>query len=493
MAKSYDAIIIGAGQSGPFLAVRLAEAGRQVALIERGTIGGTCVNNGCIPTKTMVASARAAHVARTAAKFGVSTGSVSVDYAKVKARKDEIVAGSVKGLVDWMASTKGLITIMGEAKFTGPHEVEVSGERLTAPQIFINTGGRPVLPNWPGLDGVPYLTNVSLMDLAELPSHLVIVGGSYIGLEFAQMFRRFGSEVTVIEHGDALIAREDEDISASVREILEGDGIVVHFMARDFDVARAAGGVAVTFTSGGAPKTVTGSHLLVATGRRPNSDTLDLPAAGIAVDSRGYVAVNDRLETNVPGVFAMGDINGHGAFTHTSYNDFEIVAANLLDGGDRKVSERIPAHNLYIDPPLGHIGLSEREIKAKGIKALKGVAADDPGRPGAREGRDAGLHEGAGRRREQTYPRCGAPRHRGRRSGAIHPACDGCQATLHADHRDDAHPPDGQRIAAEHFWRPQAGRVERKFSRYLRRGGRRYDRQSPPAPSPGGGRRCAGR
>ena len=220
---------------------------------------------------------------------------------------------------------------------------------------------------------MPYLTNVSLMDLAELPSHLVIVGGSYIGLEFAQMFRRFGSEVTVIEHGDALIAREDEDISASVREILEGDGIVVHFMARDFDVARAAGGVAVTFTSGGAPKTVTGSHLLVATGRRPNSDTLDLPAAGIAVDSRGYVAVNDRLETNVPGVFAMGDINGHGAFTHTSYNDFEIVAANLLDGGDRKVSERIPAHNLYIDPPLGHIGLSEREIKAKGIKALKGV------------------------------------------------------------------------------------------------------------------------
>ena len=314
-----------------------------------------------------------AQVARTAAKYGVSTGPVSVDYAKVKARKDEIVAGSVKGLVDWMAATKGLTTIMGEAKFTGPHEVEVNGQRLTAPQIFINAGGRPVLPDWPGLGDVPYLTNVSLMDLAELPSHLVIVGGSYIGLEFAQMFRRFGSEVTVIEHGEALIAREDEDISAAVREILEGEGIAFHFMARDFNVVKNGNGVRLNFASNGAAKTVTGSHLLVATGRRPNSDTLDLASAGIALDPRGYIVVNERLETNVPGVFAMGDINGRGAFTHTSYNDFEIVAANLVDGGDRKVSERIAAHNLYIDPPLGHVGLSEREIRAKGIKALKGV------------------------------------------------------------------------------------------------------------------------
>ena len=220
MTKTYDAIIIGAGQSGPFLAVRLAEAGRTVALIERSTIGGTCVNNGCIPTKTMVASARAAHVARDAARFGVKTGPVSVDYAVVKARKDEIVAGSVKGLVDWMAATKGLTTIMGEARFTGPHEVEVNGETLNASQIYLNTGGRPVVPDWPGLSEVPYLTNVSLMDLAVLPEHLVIVGGSYIGLEFAQMFRRFGSEVTVIEHGDRLIAREDEDISDAVKGIL---------------------------------------------------------------------------------------------------------------------------------------------------------------------------------------------------------------------------------------------------------------------------------
>ena len=372
MSTAYDAIIIGAGQAGPFLAVRLAEAGRTVALIERSTIGGTCVNNGCIPTKTMVASARAAHVARTAATLGVNTGPVSVDYAKVKARKDEIVAGSVKGLVDWMAATERL-TIMGEAKFTGPHEVEVNGERLTAPQIFLNIGGRPVLPDWPGLSDVPYLTNVSLMDLDVLPSHLVIVGGSYIGLEFAQMFRRFGSDVTVIEHGEALIAREDEDVSASVREILEGEGIAFHFVSRDFNVAKDGAGLTLSFSSRGEQRLVKGSHLLVATGRRPNSDGLGLDMAGIVTDPRGYITVNDKLETMVPGVFAMGYINGRGAFTHTSYNDFEIVAANLLDGGDRKVSDRIPAHNLYIDPPLGHIGLSEREIKAKGIKALKGL------------------------------------------------------------------------------------------------------------------------
>jgi pyruvate/2-oxoglutarate dehydrogenase complex dihydrolipoamide dehydrogenase (E3) component len=373
VAKAYDAIIIGGGQSGPFLAVRLGNAGRSVAMIERGSMGGTCVNNGCIPTKTMVASARAAHVARTAAPFGVNTGPVSVDYAVVKRRKDDIVAGSVKGLVDWLDGTKGVRTIWGEAKFTGPHEVEVNGERLTAPQIFINTGGRPVVPAWPGLSDVPYLTNVSLMKLEELPSHLVIVGGSYIGLEFAQMFRRFGSAVTVIEHGARLIAREDEDISASVQQILAAEGIAFHFVAHDFSVSRDGAGVALSFTSKGTPRVVHGSHLLVATGRRPNSDGLGLEAAGIATDGRGYISVSDKLETNVPGVFAMGDINGHGAFTHTSYNDFEIVAANLLDGRDRKLSDRIPAHNLYIDPPLGRIGMSEAEVKAKGIKALKGV------------------------------------------------------------------------------------------------------------------------
>jgi pyruvate/2-oxoglutarate dehydrogenase complex dihydrolipoamide dehydrogenase (E3) component len=373
MARAFDAIIIGGGQSGPFLAVRLGNAGRTVALIERGSMGGTCVNNGCIPTKTMVASARAAHVSRTAAKYGVNTGPVSVDYGVVKQRRDELVAASVKGLVDWLDATRGVTTIQGEAKFIGPHDVEVNGERLTAPQIFINTGGRPVLPDWPGLASVPYLTNVSMMQLSELPSHLVIVGGSYIGLEFAQMFRRFGSAVTVVERGDRLIAREDEDISSSVLQILEAEGIVFHFTSRDFSVARDGQGVCLSCTSNGMPQEVRGSHLLVAIGRRPNSDGLGLEAAGIAIDARGYISVNDRLETSVPGVFAMGDINGRGAFTHTSYNDFEIVAGNLLDGRDRKVSDRIPAHNLYIDPPLGRVGMNESEVRAKGIKALKGV------------------------------------------------------------------------------------------------------------------------
>ena len=370
---AYDAIIIGGGQSGPFLAVRLAEAGQRVALIERGSMGGTCVNNGCIPTKTMVASARAAHVARTAAKYGVTTGPVSVDYGVVKARRDEIVAGSVKGLVDWLDATKGVTTIAGEARFTGPHEVEVNGERLNAPQIFINAGGRPVVPDWPGLEDVPFLTNVSLMDLAELPRHLVIVGGSYIALEFAQMFRRFGSEVTVLEHGGRLISREDPDVSEAVQEILEAEGISLRFGARDYAVGQVGGDIRVSFSIAGAAQSVTGSHLLVATGRRPNCEGLGLEAAGIAVDRRGYVIVDERLSTNVPGVYAMGDINGRGAFTHTSYNDFEIVAANLLDGDDRKVSERIPAHNLYVDPPLGRIGMSETEAKTSGRKVLKGV------------------------------------------------------------------------------------------------------------------------
>ena len=370
---AYDAIIIGGGQSGPFLAVRLAEAGQRVALIERGSMGGTCVNNGCIPTKTMVASARAAHVARTAAKYGVTTGPVSVDYGVVKARRDEIVAGSVKGLVDWLDATKGVTTITGEARFTGPHEVEVNGERLNAPQIFINAGGRPVVPDWPGLEDVPFLTNVSLMDLAELPRHLVIVGGSYIALEFAQMFRRFGSEVTVLEHGVRLISREDPDVSEAVQEILEAEGISLRLGARDYAVGQVGGDIRVSFSIAGAAQSVTGSHLLVATGRRPNCEGLGLEAAGIAVDRRGYIIVDERLATNVPGVYAMGDINGRGAFTHTSYNDFEIVAANLLDGDDRKVSERIPAHNLYIDPPLGRIGMSETEAKTSGRKVLKGV------------------------------------------------------------------------------------------------------------------------
>jgi pyruvate/2-oxoglutarate dehydrogenase complex dihydrolipoamide dehydrogenase (E3) component len=373
MAGEFDAIVIGAGQSGPFLAVRLAKAGRRVAIIERATIGGTCVNNGCIPTKTMVASARAAHMARIGGRYGVTTGPVSVDYAAVKARKDALVKEQIDGLVSWMDATSGLTRIMGEARFTGPHAIEVDGEALTAPQIFLNTGGRPVVPDWPGLGDVPYLTNIGMMELEALPEHLVIVGGSYVGLEFAQMFRRFGSRVTVVAHGPRLLSREDEDVADAVYQILALEGIEFIFDADGFSVARDGRGILLACTADEELHDVRGSHLLVATGRRPNSDGMGIEASGIATDREGFITVDHRLETNVPGVFALGDVNGRGAFTHTSYNDYEIVAANLLDGDDRKVSDRIPAHNLYIDPPLGRVGMNEAEARRSGRRVLKGT------------------------------------------------------------------------------------------------------------------------
>jgi pyruvate/2-oxoglutarate dehydrogenase complex dihydrolipoamide dehydrogenase (E3) component len=373
MAREFDAIVIGAGQAGPFLAVRLGKAGRRVAIIERSTIGGTCVNNGCIPTKTMVASARAAHMARIGGRYGVMTGPVSVDYPVVKARKDALVKEHVEGLVSWMDATPGVTRIMGQARFTGSHSVEVNGETLTAPQIFLNTGGRPVVPDWPGLADVPYLTNIGMMDLEVLPKHLLVVGASYVGLEFAQMFRRFGSRVTVITHGPRLLSREDEDIADAVHQILAFEGVEFIFDAHGFSVAGEGGGLLLSCTADGELRDLRGSHLLVATGRRPNSDGMGLEAAGIATDAEGYIVVDDHLQTNVPGIFALGDVNGHGAFTHTSYNDFEIVAANLLEGEDRKVSDRVPAHNLYIDPPLGRVGMSESEARRSGRKVLKGT------------------------------------------------------------------------------------------------------------------------
>ncbi|HEV7717778.1 MAG TPA: FAD-containing oxidoreductase [Arsenicitalea sp.] len=373
MAREFDAIVIGAGQSGPFLAVRLAKAGLRTALIERSHLGGTCVNNGCIPTKTLIASARVAHVARRAADYGVQVGAVSVDMKAVKARKDEMVAGSVKGLADWIAATPKLELIWGSARFVASDTVEVNGETLTAPKIFLNTGGSPVVPDWPGLSDVPYLTNVSMMDIDTLPEHLMIVGGSYVSLEFAQMYRRFGAKVTVIEHTDRLIPREDHDISDAVRGILEAEEIACMFGADGFSVARTDAGIALSFTTGGWAETLTGSHLLVAVGRKPNSGDLNLAAAGVATDARGYIQVDDQLRTNVEGIWAMGDVNGRGAFTHTSYNDFQIVAANLLDGDNRRVSDRIMAYNLYIDPPLGRVGMSETEVRASGRKALKAV------------------------------------------------------------------------------------------------------------------------
>ena len=373
MSQTHDAIIIGSGQAGPALAVRLAESGRTVAFIERKHFGGTCVNNGCIPTKTMVASARAAHVARRAADYGVRIGGdITVDMKAVKARKDHVVAHSIEGLTKWLHVHKGVEIVLGHARFVGPHAVEVDGRRLEAPQIFINVGGRASLPDWPGLDSVPVLTNSSIMAIDFLPPHLTVVGGSYIGLEFAQMYRRFGSEVTVLEYADRLIAREDEEVSAEVGKILEREGVKFHLGVRDARVAPDGAGVRITFKTGGANQLVTGSHLLVAVGRRPNTDDLDLDKAGIATDPRGFITVDDTLQTNVPGVWALGDVNGRGAFTHTSWNDHEIVAANLLDGEQRRVSDRIPVYALFTDPPLGRVGQTEAEVRASGRDALVG-------------------------------------------------------------------------------------------------------------------------
>ncbi len=373
---SYDAIVIGSGQSGPFLAVRLAEAGMKTALIEREHLGGTCVNDGCIPTKTLVASARTAHMARRAADYGVNVGgTVSVDMKAVKARKDRVVGQSIEGLTKWIAGTANLTLVWGHARFSGPNTVEVNGETLTAPKIFINVGGRAVLPTWHGIDDVPVLTNTSMMAVDTLPEHLIVAGGSYIGLEFAQMYRRFGARVTVVEYADRLIAREDREVSREVQAILEREGVNFHFSVQSAKVTPGEGGkgVRVALNAGGSAHELVGSHLLAAVGRRPNTDDLGLDKAGIKTDARGFVAVDDELRTNVPGVWAMGDVNGKGAFTHTSYNDYQIVAANLLEGGKRRVSERITAYALFTDPPLGRVGMSEAEVRARGKPALVGI------------------------------------------------------------------------------------------------------------------------
>ena len=390
MSETFDAIIIGAGQAGPPLAGRLTGAGLSVAVIERHLIGGTCVNTGCIPTKTLVASARTAHVARRAADFGVTTGPVGVDMAAVKARKDAVSGESRSGVASWLDGMEGCTVIRGHARFVGPHEIEVDGRQLTAPRIFINVGGRALIPDMPGVKDVPILTNTGILGLDSVPEHLVVVGGSYIGLEFAQMYRRFGARVTVVEKGPRLIAREDEDVSAAVREILEGEGIAVRVGAECIRFAPHAEGVAVGISCDeGAPEVV-GSHVLLAVGRRPNTDDLGLEAAGIATDERGYIRVDDQLRTSAPGVWAMGDCNGRGAFTHTAYNDFEIVAATLLDAADRKVTDRIDTYALFIDPPLGRVGLGEAQAREKGHRVRIGK------RPMSRVGRAREKGETAG-------------------------------------------------------------------------------------------------
>ena len=372
MSEVYDDIVIGAGQAGPSLAVRLAGAGRRVALIERRHLGGTCINTGCRPTKTLIASARVAAMARRAAEFGVTAGPVAVDLAAVRARVGRIVLEGRQGLADWLAGVPGVTLIRGQARFTGPKEVAVGDAVLAAERVFINVGARAAVPDLPGVRDVTTLTSSDLLALDVLPGHLVVVGGGYIGLEFAQAFRRFGAEVTIVEKGPRLIGREDPDISDAVRAVLERDGVRVRTDAECIRFHPSDQGVRVGVTcTEGAPEE-TGSHVLLAMGRQPNTDDLGLEAAGVKTDSRGTIVVDDRLATSVPGIWALGECNGRGGFTHTAYNDFEIVAANLLDGGDRKVTDRLPAYALYTDPPLGRVGMSEAEARASGRRVLVG-------------------------------------------------------------------------------------------------------------------------
>ena len=369
--KHFDAIIIGTGQAGPSLAARFAGAGKTVAIIERHKFGGTCVNTGCIPTKTMVASAYAVHVARRGAEYGfAANGDVRVDMKRVKARKDEVSGRSNRGVEEWLRGLKNCTVLQGHARFQSSNTVVVNDEVLEADKVFINVGGRASVPEIPGIDDVLFLTNSSMMDVDFLPKHLVIVGGSYVGLEFGQMYRRFGSEVTIVEMGPRLIGREDEDVSQGVREILETEGIQIRLNAKCISLAKRDGGVAVHVDCEDGPPDVFSTHVLLAVGRIPNTSDLGLDKAGVATDDRGYIIVDDQLQTNVPGIWALGDCNGRGAFTHTSYNDYEIVADNLFNADHRRVSDRILAYALYIDPPLGRCGMTDAEIRKSGRRAL---------------------------------------------------------------------------------------------------------------------------
>jgi pyruvate/2-oxoglutarate dehydrogenase complex dihydrolipoamide dehydrogenase (E3) component len=371
VSRHFDAIIIGTGQAGPSLAGRFAAAGMAVAIIERKKFGGTCVNTGCIPTKTLIASAHAAHVARRGADYGFKVnGDVRVDMKRVKARKDEVSGRSNKGVEEWLRGLKKCTVIQGHARFQSSRTVLVNDEVLEADKVFINVGGRASVPAMPGIHDVPFLTNSSMMEVDFLPEHLVIVGGSYIGLEFGQMYRRFGSEVTIVEMGPRLIGREDEDVSAAVRQILEAEGIQIRLNAKCLSLANRDGRIVVGVGCEEGSPEVSGTHVLLAVGRIPNTDDLGLDRAGVASDERGYIVVNDQLQTNVPGIWALGDCNGRGAFTHTAYNDYEIVADNLLNADHRRVSDRIQTYALFTDPPLGRCGMTDAEIRKSGRAAL---------------------------------------------------------------------------------------------------------------------------
>ena len=364
-SETFDAIVVGAGQAGPAIAARCSKEGLRTALIERGHLGGTCVNVGCVPTKTLVASARAIHQARRGDEFGFSVGEVRVDMARVMARKDGIVQHSRQGLGEWLQGLKQTEVIAGEARFVAPATLEVGGRCLTAPRIFLNLGGRSVRADLPGIDSVPTLDNVSIMDLREVPEHLVIVGGSYIGLEFAQMMRRFGAEVTVVERSARLLPREDEDVSDGIRAILQAEGVRFAMASECISLSREGSRIAVGAACASDQPPIVGSHVLLAVGRRPNTDNFGLDEAGIKTDARGYIVVDEQCRSSADGVWAVGDCNGRGAFTHTSWNDHEIVVANLFDNDPRKISDRIPCYALFIDPALGRIGMSETEARAE--------------------------------------------------------------------------------------------------------------------------------
>jgi len=373
-ATQYDGIVIGAGQAGGPLATTLARAGWKMALIEREHIGGTCVNDGCTPTKTMVASARVAYLARRAADYGVETGPVTMDMTVVRRRKRDIVNEFRSGSEQGIRETPNLDLLMGEARFTGPKTLTVTlndgGEReITAEKVFINSGQRPTMPKIAGLESVPVLTSTTIMELDSVPAHLLVLGGGFIGLEFAQMFRRFGSAVTIIQRGTQLATKEDEDVGEEIAKIFREDGITVLLETETVRAARSAdGSIVLTVKDSNGERAVTGSHLLVAAGRTPNTDALDPAAAGITMDKRGYIPVNERLETNVPGIYALGDVNGGPAFTHISYNDFIILRTNLLHGGTETTAGRLVPNTVFIDPQLGRVGLNEREARAQGRK-----------------------------------------------------------------------------------------------------------------------------
>jgi pyruvate/2-oxoglutarate dehydrogenase complex dihydrolipoamide dehydrogenase (E3) component len=369
----YEAIVIGSGQGGNPLAHKLADLGWRVALIEREHLGGSCVNYGCTPTKTMLASARIAHYARRAPDFGVETGQVRVKLAEVAARKNGIVQQWREGQEDQVAKRPSLDLYYGEGSFTAPHTVRVNDSSLTARHIFINTGLRPRIPDIPGLDSVDFLTNRTIMELTTLPEHLIVLGGSYIGLEFGQMFRRFGSRVSIIEMNGQIAPREDEDVAEALQEALEAEGITFYLEAETSSVSLADADIEVSFKrTGGRSETIAGSHLLAATGRMPNTEKLGLEAAGIETDERGFIRVNERLETNVPGVWAIGDVKGGPAFTHISYDDHLIVYDNLVHGRGRTTEGRLVPYALFTDPELGRVGQTEKEARQAGRRLKVG-------------------------------------------------------------------------------------------------------------------------